>query len=141
MATIITKGDISCHINTGLCPDSDGLLFIVEETGYNTTSEQLAINNALAYIKRQRRALLRGLNRQRKKLHKMALERLPVTQVKLPYKLYRQLQQESETELPFDYIRPKPETVRKRIDKKEFVKRYRKENNEFDYTAIKKRKR
>lgn len=63
MATIIKKGDFTVHILSKLDKYSDGFIYYVKETGFESPSEQIAINNGMAWLKKQYQRFLRKLNK------------------------------------------------------------------------------
>lgn len=62
MATRIQKGHLSVLIKSKLDRYSDGNLYYVMETGFESTSERTAINNALAYLAKEWKKFLRKFN-------------------------------------------------------------------------------
>lgn len=75
MSAIITKSDITCHVDA--CLRGEGNLYVVRETGFKSESEKVAINNGLAFIRKQVRRRLRILNKERKKYNMPPLDYLP----------------------------------------------------------------
>lgn len=68
MATIIKKGHLTVHVKDELDRYSDGTIYRVMETGYESTSQKLAINNAFAYLRKQWRRYIRKINRFRSEI-------------------------------------------------------------------------
>jgi DNA-binding SARP family transcriptional activator len=65
MAVQISKKHITSHITTGLDKYSDGLTFTVMETGYTSTSEKSAIQNARTWLRKAWTKYLRLENRKK----------------------------------------------------------------------------
>lgn len=63
MATIIKKGHLTAHVMDGLDRESDGNTFTVRETGFSSTSQKTAINNAFAWLGKQWKRHMRKVNR------------------------------------------------------------------------------
>lgn len=67
MATIIQRNKIVAHVDNTPSKEDDGFIYTVRETGYSSTSECLANNNAFAYVRKKCKKLLSLLNRKRPK--------------------------------------------------------------------------
>lgn len=53
ISTYIVKGQFTAQVTTNSDPESDGFKYKCMETGYESTSQKMAVNNALAYLAKQ----------------------------------------------------------------------------------------